>query len=34
LTAADLIAAKTHARTRLGIGYMPEDRRLISGSYG
>ena len=25
----DLIAAKTHARTRLGIGYMPEDRRLI-----
>jgi len=26
---ADLIAAPTHARTRLGIGYMPEDRRLI-----
>src|SRR5512142_1713100 len=26
---ADLIAAKTHARTKLGIGYMPEDRRLI-----
>ncbi len=26
---ADLVAAKTHARTRLGIGYMPEDRRLI-----
>ena len=26
---ADLLAAKTHARTRLGIGYMPEDRRLI-----
>ena len=25
----DLIAAPTHARTRLGIGYMPEDRRLI-----
>jgi branched-chain amino acid transport system ATP-binding protein len=25
----DLVAAKTHARTRLGIGYMPEDRRLI-----
>jgi branched-chain amino acid transport system ATP-binding protein len=26
---ADLIAAPNHARTRLGIGYMPEDRRLI-----
>src|SRR5512142_2279196 len=26
---ADLIAAKTHARTRRGIGYMPEDRRLV-----
>ena len=26
---ADLVTAKTHARTRLGIGYMPEDRRLI-----
>jgi branched-chain amino acid transport system ATP-binding protein len=26
---ADLIAAATHTRTRLGIGYMPEDRRLI-----
>jgi branched-chain amino acid transport system ATP-binding protein len=26
---ADLVAAKTHVRTRLGIGYMPEDRRLI-----
>ncbi len=26
---SDLVAAKTHARTRLGIGYMPEDRRLI-----
>ncbi len=25
----DLIAAPTHMRTRLGIGYMPEDRRLI-----
>ena len=25
----DLVAAKTHARTGLGIGYMPEDRRLI-----
>ena len=25
----DLVASKTHARTRLGIGYMPEDRRLI-----
>ena len=25
----DLVVAKTHARTRLGIGYMPEDRRLI-----
>ena len=25
----DLVAAKTYARTRLGIGYMPEDRRLI-----
>jgi branched-chain amino acid transport system ATP-binding protein len=25
----DLVAAKTHTRTRLGIGYMPEDRRLI-----
>ncbi len=26
---SDLVVAKTHARTRLGIGYMPEDRRLI-----
>ena len=26
---ADLVASKTHARTRMGIGYMPEDRRLI-----
>ncbi len=25
----DLRAIPTHARTRLGIGYMPEDRRLI-----
>jgi len=25
----DLLAAPTHARVRLGIGYMPEDRRLI-----
>jgi len=25
----DMAAAKTHTRTRLGIGYMPEDRRLI-----
>ena len=25
----DLRAAPTHARVRLGIGYMPEDRRLI-----
>ena len=26
---ADLRATPTHQRTRLGIGYMPEDRRLI-----
>jgi branched-chain amino acid transport system ATP-binding protein len=26
---SDLRAIPTHARTRLGIGYMPEDRRLI-----
>ena len=26
---SDLLAAPTHTRTRLGIGYMPEDRRLI-----
>jgi branched-chain amino acid transport system ATP-binding protein len=26
---ADLLAIPTHARTQLGIGYMPEDRRLI-----
>ncbi len=26
---ADLLGAPTHARTRLGIGYMPEDRRLV-----
>jgi branched-chain amino acid transport system ATP-binding protein len=25
----DLLSVPTHARTRLGIGYMPEDRRLI-----
>jgi branched-chain amino acid transport system ATP-binding protein len=25
----DLLAIPTHARARLGIGYMPEDRRLI-----
>jgi len=25
----DLLAMPTHSRTRLGIGYMPEDRRLI-----
>ena len=25
----DLVALHTHARARLGIGYMPEDRRLI-----
>jgi branched-chain amino acid transport system ATP-binding protein len=25
----DLLATPTHARTRLGIGYMPEDRRLV-----
>jgi branched-chain amino acid transport system ATP-binding protein len=25
----NLVATPTHARTRLGIGYMPEDRRLI-----
>lgn len=25
----DLLAIPTHARTRLGIGYMPEDRRLV-----
>ena len=27
----DLAAVPTHARARLGIGYMPEDRRLIPG---
>jgi branched-chain amino acid transport system ATP-binding protein len=27
--ARDLLAVPTHARARLGIGYMPEDRRLI-----
>jgi branched-chain amino acid transport system ATP-binding protein len=25
----DLLRVPTHARTRLGIGYMPEDRRLV-----
>ncbi|HEY6241550.1 MAG TPA: ATP-binding cassette domain-containing protein [Burkholderiales bacterium] len=25
----DLLGMPTHARTRLGIGYMPEDRRLV-----
>jgi branched-chain amino acid transport system ATP-binding protein len=25
----DLLAMPTHARTRFGIGYMPEDRRLV-----
>ena len=29
LDGRDLLAAPTHARVRLGIGYMPEDRRLI-----
>jgi branched-chain amino acid transport system ATP-binding protein len=27
----DLVDEPTHARVRLGIGYMPEDRRLIPG---
>jgi branched-chain amino acid transport system ATP-binding protein len=26
---ADLLALRTHERARLGIGYMPEDRRLV-----
>src|SRR5436853_6403898 len=26
-----ILKAPTHSRTRLGIGYMPEDRRLIPG---
>jgi branched-chain amino acid transport system ATP-binding protein len=26
----DLVRMPTHRRTRLGIGYMPEDRRLVS----
>src|SRR5205809_1921994 len=26
---AELLSLATHARARLGIGYMPEDRRLI-----
>jgi branched-chain amino acid transport system ATP-binding protein len=29
LEGRDLLAAATHERVRLGIGYMPEDRRLI-----
>jgi branched-chain amino acid transport system ATP-binding protein len=29
LESRDLIPVPTHARARLGIGYMPEDRRLI-----
>jgi branched-chain amino acid transport system ATP-binding protein len=29
LEGTDLLALPTHARSRLGIGYMPEDRRLI-----
>ena len=29
LDGIDLLAMPTHARTRLGIGYMPEDRRLV-----
>jgi len=29
LEGADLLALPTYARSRLGIGYMPEDRRLI-----
>ena len=28
----DLAAVPTYARARLGIGYMPEDRRLITDS--
>ena len=27
----DLLALPTHQRARLGIGYMPEDRRLVAG---
>jgi branched-chain amino acid transport system ATP-binding protein len=27
--AIDLLALRTHERARLGIGYMPEDRRLV-----
>ena len=27
--AVDLLALRTHERARLGIGYMPEDRRLV-----
>ena len=29
LEGRDLLALHTHARARLGVGYMPEDRRLI-----
>jgi branched-chain amino acid transport system ATP-binding protein len=29
LESRDLVSVPTHARARLGIGYMPEDRRLI-----
>ena len=29
LEARDLVSVATHGRARLGIGYMPEDRRLI-----
>jgi branched-chain amino acid transport system ATP-binding protein len=29
LDGIDLLAMPTHTRTRLGIGYMPEDRRLV-----
>jgi branched-chain amino acid transport system ATP-binding protein len=29
LDGQDLLALQTHARARFGIGYMPEDRRLI-----
>ena len=29
LEGRDLVPLQTHARARLGIGYMPEDRRLI-----
>src|SRR5450631_3704779 len=29
IDSTNLLALPTHARSRLGIGYMPEDRRLI-----